>query len=254
MLDKESRYEYLDSAKGIASIIVVLSHIPVREINDFKFLKNGLDLIFATLHNPTFYFISGFLFKESLKKYDIKFLFKSKLLDTMVVFSIWSVIIFCFYYVSYGWIRALLWKAANTMWFFIPLYIAYMGILLYEKKIFFIKKALITILWFGVFCVMVFVWTVPAKILLYSFIVWIGFNTNFISPKFLGYEIMLYLIFIVILILSNRFYPSEFVSKPGIHNLVFLSLTLLSCRILPEIMIIMDKYRCRTLSYIGKHS
>lgn len=99
MVEDKSRHEYLDSAKGIASIIVVLSHIPIYEIDELVPLKNGLDLMFATLHNPTFYFISGFLFKKSVKKYNKKVLFKSKLLDTIGVFSIWTTIIFSFYYV-----------------------------------------------------------------------------------------------------------------------------------------------------------
>lgn len=53
MAERNPRIQYYDCARGIAMILVVASHI--WAFNDTRYI------LFATTHNPTFFFISGSL-------------------------------------------------------------------------------------------------------------------------------------------------------------------------------------------------
>lgn len=53
MTERSLRIQYYDCARGIAMILVVASHI--WAFNDTRYI------LFATTHNPTFFFISGSL-------------------------------------------------------------------------------------------------------------------------------------------------------------------------------------------------
>lgn len=50
------RMRWIDIAKGFAALLVVAGHLRSNYIQD------GMGSIIATLHNPTFYMASGFLF------------------------------------------------------------------------------------------------------------------------------------------------------------------------------------------------
>lgn len=91
------RLEYIDALRGWAIFLVILGHC-IQQFNDkFYFLH---DRVFATIysfHMPLFFFLSGLLFKNSLKQPISKFVSK-KFLQLILPCLVWA---FIFYLVSF---------------------------------------------------------------------------------------------------------------------------------------------------------
>lgn len=91
------RIEYLDALRGWAIYLVILGH-SIQQLNDnFYFLNDKVFSTIYSFHMPLFFFLSGLLFKNSLKQPFVIFVSK-KLKQLIVPCIIWAVI---FYLVNF---------------------------------------------------------------------------------------------------------------------------------------------------------
>jgi len=93
MLLSKSRIEWVDYAKGIAIIMVVIHHVVVRDISSVLYNEtlDYLNNLFQTFRMPLFFFVSGMFIHKTVKS-DFKLFFKFKIFHLLYLFLIWSVI------------------------------------------------------------------------------------------------------------------------------------------------------------------
>lgn len=181
-LKGQQRMDWIDVAKGIAAILVVVVHVctvNVEETSDF--LVNML----GSLHNPIFYLCSGILF--SLKKpmnNSIKILF-DKVLDLLVTFVVW-----CIVYTVYAKVIIDVtqsdyvfsqWENMNKLWFLPVLFLAFCTTIFGEKlrlKAMHMEGILLVGMVAGAF-----ISSMLAKIACYTFIFYIGTGFKTIGKK-----------------------------------------------------------------------
>lgn len=95
--------EYLNTAKGIGIILVVVGHaLPMRLVENYRLLYLLRILIYA-VHMPLFFIISGYLFE--LKKYNyyedkIKVFFKKKFIRFIIPYLTFSIAIYMLIYIT----------------------------------------------------------------------------------------------------------------------------------------------------------
>ncbi len=181
-LKGQQRMDWIDAAKGIAAILVVVVHVctvNVEEISDF--LVNML----GSLHNPIFYLCSGILF--SVKKpvnNSIKILFH-KALDLLIPFVVW-----CILYTFYA--KVLIdvtqsdyvfsqWENVNKLWFLPVLFFAFC-ITVFGEKVHLKAVHMGGILVVGMVAG-AFISSMLAKIACYTLIFYIGTRLKRIGKK-----------------------------------------------------------------------
>lgn len=69
------RLEWIDIAKGMGIILVVLGHTLVPQIRSESSFAGFLWIFIYNFHMPLFFFLSGFLFEKGLDRYDNKLKF-----------------------------------------------------------------------------------------------------------------------------------------------------------------------------------
>lgn len=75
-LDKKKRIDYIDMAKGIGIILMIIGHMPVKN----EYIKN---LIYC-FHMPLFFIISGYLFRYKDNKECLKNIVKKLIVPYIV--------------------------------------------------------------------------------------------------------------------------------------------------------------------------
>lgn len=119
------RIEYLDIAKGIAISLVVFAHI----YTEISKTSSTIQIIIGSLHNPTFFIVSGILVAVTGKDYDknniLQYVLK-RFFDLMIPFLFW-----CFVYTGGLYIfdkvplKIGLFDSINKLWFLPILFEAY---------------------------------------------------------------------------------------------------------------------------------
>ena len=182
-----NRKKYIDVSKGTAILIVLITHVFGLYAVDSE-IHNHIMVICATLHNPTFYFMSGVLFYGTMKKYDRSKILKNKFLDLVVVFAVWvviytmyQIILGCTFYVENS-ITGYSVSAINSLWFLPTLFCGMSAIVLLDvlkhcKHIGIIVKndLLLCMIWLLMILVTAFYSSGMAKIFTFSYIVWKGY-------------------------------------------------------------------------------
>lgn len=95
---KESgRIEYLDTAKGIAVLLVIIGHI-------YSMLPIPILACITSLHNPTFYAASGILLAAGRAKLNenMTVVLKKKFVRLIIPFGLWSLIYASVLYFAWG--------------------------------------------------------------------------------------------------------------------------------------------------------
>jgi fucose 4-O-acetylase-like acetyltransferase len=123
MVDLQNRINWIDQAKGIGILLVVIGHmnIPVK-----------LSVVIFSFHMPLFFFISGYLFNELKYKNNLKVLLISKLSSLVWPFITFTILAFLFLIIignftdlkSFNWFEFLKGnKSINTpLWFLTALF------------------------------------------------------------------------------------------------------------------------------------
>lgn len=83
------RYDWIDSLKGFAILLVVIGHL--------NFVSNELNQYIYSFHMPLFFFISGYLL--SIGKYlnNGKFFLRKKVHSLIMPYFLFSLISYIFY-------------------------------------------------------------------------------------------------------------------------------------------------------------
>ena len=138
--DKENRVEFIDVAKGIAIILMIIGHV----------VLNGIERnIIFSFHMPLFIIVSGFLFHEKPIKQEIKNLFFKLFLPTTILiisvfflknvseFGFWDTLSNCLKVITVCWSHK--WKIdysfdnTGVLWFIYALIIVRLLFLLNKK-------------------------------------------------------------------------------------------------------------------------
>lgn len=147
---KKDRIFWLDTAKGILILCVVLGHVADGYINAGMFLNNSsiLNFVFKfiySFHMPVFFFFSGYAFKlaymekDSVKKEKVK----KQLLNLLYLYVVFSVIQWAFKYVLSDYVNTtfsvkdllcILIKPMAPYWYLYDLIIYYVIMLMLKGK------------------------------------------------------------------------------------------------------------------------
>lgn len=162
------RIEYIDTAKGIAVLLVIIGHI-------YSMLPVPMETVITSLHNPTFYVAGGILLAAGRDKLNANpsVVLKKKFARLIIPFGIWSIIYASITYFAWGGFVNRLADAMNKLWFLPVLFIAISVIIIMQN----LKINLIFVMLFEM-CGMtlgVFVSSVIAKLSTYVLIVCIGY-------------------------------------------------------------------------------
>lgn len=252
-MSQDTRDTSLDIAKGFAEILVIFSHL------NFAWLapktENVLMLILVSLHNTTFFFISGFLFRYSFEKYSLDQLVKKKLYSVFRLFILWGLILGCVHFLLLkGELRYHFFESFNSVWFLGELSAGYFLIVLFKKLIH--SDTIISVIWISLFVVGTFISTAVGKVFLFSFIMWIGFQIRNITNKYFGIYAAVWAAAIIVLQMSGRFWVFEVNAQPGYKLLLLELLEIYSSAILIKLVktIRLNNFLGNFLRYVGKTS
>lgn len=181
MKDKEypmdiKRKQYIDIAKGIAMLLVILSH--TISLNVWQ------EGVLASLHNPSFFFVSGILFYSSGEKLQngeatAGDIFRKKLAHVVYPFAIW-VLIYSFLEICLGYalhdavpaIFDVVLGEVNRLWFLPMIFIAFCFV--YVVWILKIDARIILVIW-GMSIFVTSLYSIAiSKMLFCSFLVFLG--------------------------------------------------------------------------------
>lgn len=87
------RIEWVDYAKGIAIIMVVIHHVVVRDTGSVLYsgVLDYLNDLFQTFRMPLFFFVSGLFIHKTINS-NFKHFFKFKISRLLYLFVLWSII------------------------------------------------------------------------------------------------------------------------------------------------------------------
>lgn len=99
--DKDNYIEWIDYAKGIGIILVVIGHAIRDEMRINSVIYDYLYTIIYFFHMPLFFFVSGYLFeRSSLSGLSKSVLLKKKICSILMPFIFYSVFIFIVFYIA----------------------------------------------------------------------------------------------------------------------------------------------------------
>lgn len=156
-----NRIVWIDSAKGIAMLLVLLGHIRGAFFND------EMQIIIYTLCNPTFFLASGVLLEYSSRKNGFS-KFEHYFIKLVIPFGCFSILYGFFGLIWNDSLLASIIIAAERLWFFPTLFIALVfGECVREAKI---SDKLMIVILFILSIAACFVSTMIAKILFFTLI------------------------------------------------------------------------------------
>ncbi len=98
MIQAPSRFDAIDSAKGIGIVLVVFGHAWRGAFGAGLFPEiavfNAIDAAIYAFHIPLFFFLSGLVFLDTLAKYDIGALLKGRVTRLLWPMALWTWIFF----------------------------------------------------------------------------------------------------------------------------------------------------------------
>lgn len=126
------RLEYIDALRGWAIFTMILGH-SVQQFNDTHYFLQ--DRVFSTIysfHMPLFFFLSGLLFKNSLKQSPAKFV-KKKVIQLILPSVVWAIIFYLVSLIAAGNLdfdfenfKKLLFPSSWPFWFLVELFKSYL--------------------------------------------------------------------------------------------------------------------------------
>lgn len=263
------RKTFYDLSKGIAILIVIFTHVwGLYKANSS--IQNSIMVIAASLHNPTFYLISGILFKGTVKKYSKKTIIGDKFLNLFLVFGIW-VVIYSAYLVALNYfiykqplnMVSYVLQGINSLWFLPTLFAGMMIILFVEwlyKSIFRSSNVwllIIEILWIATIVFFSLYVSSLAKTVAFSYIIWKGYRQELFS-KLNRIENVVWIIAIIYIGIAH---PIETVDNftPGVKLLFIMGLNICGSTLVPSILkyvteIKKVQFNPSFLSHFGKNT
>jgi len=262
MNDKSGRLDFLDIAKGIGILFVVLGHIYAFNPN----IKNGLFVVWIySFHMPLFFIISGMLLKY--KKIDesiVKFIFKrvKGLLVPYFVFSIFTIAVLLFtegasmsmliFYIK----RTVVGIGIDTLWFLPTLFFGECIFILVKKVL---KNDWLIILTSSLIYVLGnFLTNYDGMIIV--FLVRIFITIGFITVGYYGFELIKWKdipVFVLIIILIAQIIMSKINSLVDLNNIILNNVVLYAINSILGSYIILEiskKIKLNELVYFGKNS
>lgn len=172
------RMPWIDMAKGFAALLVVVGHIRGNYISD------GMSSIISTLHNPTFYMASGFLFMHKYLTPTVSAgkLLKKYIFKLMYPFVIWTIVYGIILVISSKCsIKEGIMNSANKLWFF-PILLVGIILLVIMKET---KMNLFIIYFWGIISMLIgsFYSSAVVKIIAYPMMVILGGEHTFEKRK-----------------------------------------------------------------------
>lgn len=214
-MELQKREYWIDFIKGIAILLVIICHIRGQYATD------EFEILIGTLHNPAFYFASGYLYAQTKKKYG-KQLFIKNMMRLLVPFMEWSIIwgILEWVICKVSVINAII-GATQKLWFLAVLFICTVFASLLDHYQISIKWVYLTF----VICLVVGVYTssMIAKILEAMLIFRIGIDWNRFKPtrKMACIPVVFWMIGIV-LMYEGVFDYSDTITPSGYRLLIYL--------------------------------
>ncbi len=146
---ENNKKTYINYARGIAIILVVFGHmIEMTLINES--VKFNIDFAFYLLHVPTFLLISGYLFKYTKERHDLKHIIITKTKGLLCVYILWGIVLSIFtYFVNNLSMIDSVKYSLNAIWYLLFLWLCIIGIIvieLFPKKVRYILWAMILLL------------------------------------------------------------------------------------------------------------
>ena len=252
-MSQDTRDTSLDIAKGCAEILVIISHLNFAWMTPKN--ENLLMLILVSLHNTTFFFISGYFFRFSFGKYSLNILIKKKLHSVFRLFILWGLILCCVHYLLLkGQLYYHLFESFNSVWFLGELFAGYVLIVCLKKIVH--SDIIISIVWISLIVLGTFVSTAVGKLFLFSFIMWMGFQIRNITNKYFGIYALVWAAAIASLQMSGCFIVFEVNVYPGYKLLILEFLEIYSSVFLIKMVktIHISGMLRKFLVYIGKNS
>lgn len=156
-----NRYLFLDMARGIAILLVILGHVlQCLALYEYQYDENWAYLLIYSFHMPLFMFISGLLFSRSIEKYSLVDLIKKKSLQLLYPYVLWSFFVIGGNYVSM-FLRDKNTKIVDVIhttslyWFLISLWLSCIIVAVLYKltyrfysKLFYIAICILAVVWF----------------------------------------------------------------------------------------------------------
>jgi hypothetical protein len=219
MENKGERIKYIDMAKGIAVLLVIVWHIAAA----FNIDLNSTCI--NAVHNPTFFLASGLLIGYQVKRTNgichSLFYYTVKLITPFIIWtSIYAVIIKV---ITSGSIISCLSDGANKVWFLPILYLGTILVLtVYKHNLNHIVVMFILALAVMIFC---FSSSFIAKTIAYPLMVYVGFNLEYTSRnKLLIIRVTSLFILCVYFVICNLglIQAEDIISASGLKLLFFL--------------------------------
>jgi len=135
------RLEYIDSLRGWAIFTMILGHAIQQFDDTHYFLNNRVFSAIYSFHMPLFFFLSGLLFKNSLKQSYANFV-KKKFVQLILPCIVWALILYLLSLITvrnpdfnFRDIEELLYPSSWPFWFLVELFKSYI-LLFFLFKIF----------------------------------------------------------------------------------------------------------------------
>ncbi len=190
--------ENLDYMRGLAILLVVIGHFLEMTILPGR-VGETLDFIAYTIHVPTFLLCSGYLFSNTIRKYHYRYIIKTKLLDDLLIWLIWSVVLLA---VNYGCdflfdaldksVFEYIFYSFNQLWYFGFLFFCYIVTITIENLK--ISKKIVWGVLIFLFFFLCFYSVSLCKIILHYAIFFLGYSAKDNLSKISRYGIVVYTI------------------------------------------------------------
>ncbi len=95
----KKRIDFIDVAKGIAIILVVIGHLPRDIMRENNILINFIYQWIYIFHMPLFFFLSGYLTKKYINKNKSKYI-TNKVKKMLIPWIFYNIIIYLIMYIA----------------------------------------------------------------------------------------------------------------------------------------------------------
>lgn len=248
----KEHFEWVDIAKGIAILFVVIVHIRGLYYDD------GLQITIATLHDPTFFVVSGFLIASSINSdITVKQVIKKKINRLVIPFIIWILIYSITEYILLKQeISVIVLDYINKLWFLPMLFIGLIVTTIVIK--FKIPPGIVFLLGIVLSLYFANVSSAITKIIMYILMVLLGANIDRLKKT-----TTIILLVITFWISSNALFISGIItgndtcSASGVPLMIFLLSGACGALVLIEVSKIMSGVRScdfTILKFLGKNT
>lgn len=224
-------------------MLVVFGHmIEMTLINESA--RFNIDFVFYLLHVPTFLLISGYLFKYTKRRHDLKHIMITKTKGLLCVYILWGLIlsIFTFFINNLSMIESIKYSM-NAIWYLLFLWVCIIGVIIIEL----IPKKLRYAIWTMIIILAIvapFYSGGIAKIIMHFLIFSLGYYCfDYIINNRIKYAFVV--LFIIAVILS--YYTGKVSMKNAesldVYSLLLFVLKIIGAMIIPIIVYDIEKIK-----------